>query len=300
MQSMQEGAARSAEERRRVEAVVETLANLQSQGETLAAVAHDARNMVTALGLYCDLLEEPGVLAAAYVHYGSELRLVAGASRRLVEKLIALDNPEATQPSFWRGEAGAIHQWPARLPSLQRQEREVRWEAMPSEAVANLAAELLATRNLLAALAGPGTAVTVEAVGGALPVRMTGEDLTRLLVNLVKNSIEAMPSGGRIHIVLSESASIGRTGADGAGSWLTLAVEDNGPGIPAGALEEIFRPGYSGHAGEVSGEAGGMAAHRGLGLAIVRSLVEQAGGRVRAENRALGGARIVVELPTKT
>ena len=50
-------------ERRRVEAVVETLANLRNGGESLAEVAHDARNMVTALGLYCDLLEEPGVLS---------------------------------------------------------------------------------------------------------------------------------------------------------------------------------------------------------------------------------------------
>ena len=60
-------------ERRRVEAVVETLANLRGEGESLAEVAHDARNMVTALGLYCDLLEEPGVLNPPFHHYGSEL-----------------------------------------------------------------------------------------------------------------------------------------------------------------------------------------------------------------------------------
>ena len=78
-------------ERKRVEAVVETLATLRCQGESVAEVAHDARNMVTALGLYCDLLEEPGVLATPFTHYGSELRLVAAASRRLVEKLVALD-----------------------------------------------------------------------------------------------------------------------------------------------------------------------------------------------------------------
>jgi len=61
-------------ERKRVEAVVETLSMAGSRGETLAEVAHDARNMVTALGLYCDLLEEPGVLAAPFAHYGSELQ----------------------------------------------------------------------------------------------------------------------------------------------------------------------------------------------------------------------------------
>jgi hypothetical protein len=48
-------------ERRRVEAVVETLAAIHNHGESLVELAHDARNMVTALSLYCDLLEEPGV-----------------------------------------------------------------------------------------------------------------------------------------------------------------------------------------------------------------------------------------------
>ena len=91
MQQIEQTAGSDGTERRRVEAVVETLATLRSQGESLAEVAHDARNMVTALGLYCDLLEEPGVLATQFLHYGSELRLVAAASRRLVEKLVALD-----------------------------------------------------------------------------------------------------------------------------------------------------------------------------------------------------------------
>ena len=56
MQQAEQTAGRGEFERSRVEAVVETLAALHGQGESLAEVAHDARNMVTALGLYCDLL----------------------------------------------------------------------------------------------------------------------------------------------------------------------------------------------------------------------------------------------------
>src|SRR5579864_8528567 len=77
--------------RSRVEAVVETLAAMHHHGDSLAELAHDARNMVTALSLYCDLLDEPGVLSAPHHHYASELRLVAEGSRRLVEKLALLD-----------------------------------------------------------------------------------------------------------------------------------------------------------------------------------------------------------------
>src|SRR5215472_7822957 len=81
----------AAEERNRAEAVVEALAVMHRPGESLGELAHDARNMMTALSLYCDLLEEPGVLAPTYRHYGSELRLLSEASRHLVEKLMALD-----------------------------------------------------------------------------------------------------------------------------------------------------------------------------------------------------------------
>src|SRR5271165_1743410 len=97
MQQTGQAAGRDGTGHRRAEAVVGTLAALRGDGENLAELTHDARNMVTALGLYCDLLEEPGVLATPYLHYGTELRLVAAASRCLVQKLAALDTRDHAQ-----------------------------------------------------------------------------------------------------------------------------------------------------------------------------------------------------------
>jgi signal transduction histidine kinase len=118
------------------------------------------------------------------------------------------------------------------------------------------------------------------------------------MVNLVKNSTEAMPSGGRIHIGLREQPE-----AQGAAACLLLTVEDNGPGIPAGALETIFGSGYTSH-GMNEGQSGGSygnfdLCHRGLGLTISRSIVEGAGGRIAASNREQGGARFAIELPVR-
>jgi signal transduction histidine kinase len=289
-------------ERKRVEAVVETLATLRSQGESLAEVAHDARNMVTALGLYCDLLEEPGVLTSPFQHYGNELRLVAAASRRLVEKLVSLDTHEAP------GAAGALgsQRTPGRVPVEEpaaerpqynpfergRFEAAGRWELLPAAPIGNLAKELLANRNLLDALAGPAIALTVDAEGGALPVRLNGEDLTRVLVNLVKNAAEAMPAGGRIQLGLRELPA-----AAGIAESLLLTIEDNGPGIPAEALEKVFVSGYTTSGKSAAPNGGWAAAHRGLGLAITRSIVEAAGGRIQAWNRTPSGARFAIELP---
>lgn len=271
------------------EAAVRTQAVPQVRTESLEEVAHDARNMVAALDLYCDLLEEPGVLSESFAHYGQGLRQVASASRRLVEKLTTTGQPAtAVSADLWRSENNAAERWPVRMPGGRLNDvQDEGWTTlMPAAPVENLAGELLATRNLLSALAGPAIVVTMNIESGARPTRITSEDLTRILVNLVKNAVEVMPGGGRIQISLHEQA-----GKDG--EWLVLAVEDNGPGIPEDALERIFESGYTGHKRQDAWPV----THRGLGLPITRAIIEAAGGRIHAENRMAGGAQMVMELP---
>jgi signal transduction histidine kinase len=152
---------------------------------------------------------------------------------------------------------------------------------------------LLANRSLLCALAGPSIALTITTAGGGLPVRLTGEDLTRILVNLVKNSAEAMPAGGRILIDLREGAA-----ERGAAPVLLLTIEDNGPGIPPSVLKKLFEPGITTHSkAGVEGNGRSVSLHRGLGLSITRSIVEDAGGQIRAANRDPFGACFQIELP---
>ena len=282
--------------RMQMEAAVQTLTSLGNPGESLAEIAHDARNMVTALGLYCDLLETPGVLATPFEHYGSELKGLAATSRRLVEKLAAL---KVSDPAAGRSASG--HRSRKRHPFLD-----------------GSAAKPVAFRELLGVdFACPGrqssrrVALQPESSGrarrshhqrdrdaerGELPVRLASEDLTRILVNLVKNSVEAMPSGGRIRIVLREGVA-----EPGAEPSLTLNVEDNGPGIPREALESIFEAGFTtrSKADAANGKAGWRSEHRGLGLSITRSIVEAAGGRIHAANRDPSGACFQIELPVR-
>jgi len=275
----------SDQEQDRANRVVETLTVLGTHGENVAEVAHDARNMVTALDLYCNLLQEPGVLAEPFAHYGGELRLVAAASRRLVDKLMALEpagsaeQDEAHPPTA--GELGA---------TVSRTQIR-RWKSVPFEPIRNLAEELLANRNLLASLAGPTIAVTVDVQGGAVPVRMTAEDLTRILVNLTKNAAEAMSAVDRIHISLRESI-----GENEDCPWVTLNIEDNGPGLTAMVLEKVFEASPS-HLKEEDARYDWPVTHRGLGLSITRTIVENAGGKIHAANRDPVGACFQIELP---
>ena len=274
--------------RGRAQAFAETWAGARRQGETIFELAHDARNMVMALSLYCDLLEEPGVLSLPCRHYASELRLVVASSQRLVEKLALLGKREMSE---------AIRSGSTKPVALSL--------AVPEQPIEDLREEVLACRNLLDALAGPQVTVTVSASEGALPVWLTTEDLTRVLVNLVKNAAEAISGSGsgsgRIEIALR-----GRAGSADALPTLLLTAEDSGPGIDPAQLEAIFAPGFT-----TNSHAKGSwpAAHRGLGLFICRSIVEAAGGRMLAGNRGQfgaqsggksGGARIEIELPVRT
>lgn len=266
-------------ERRRVEAVVESMAAIHNHGESMDELAHDARNMVTALSLYCDLLEEPGVLTDSHRHYASELRLVSEASRRLVEKLSHSGGEESP-----RNLSGRQQQLFPEIGGM---------EPLFAGLIEDMREELLSIRELLAAIAGPSIALTATANGGAWPVRMTGENLIRALVNLVRNSTESIVGPGAIQLRLAEL----RDG-DGAVRSLVLDFEDTGCGIAAGDLQRVFEPGFTTRAGQPA-ESGWSTGHRGLGLSITRSIVEAAGGRIHAEPRQPHGARFVIELPVR-
>jgi signal transduction histidine kinase len=138
---------------------------------------------------------------------------------------------------------------------------------------------------MLCALAGPKVQVdllTTEAPDGAL--RIASVDFTRVLINLVRNAAEAMGAGGRIQIAAAPAP---------AGS-------DNGPGIPLSLLEQIFEHNtVNSGTGEHSRRRMSFRP-RGLGLRIVRELVESGGGIIRAARLPERGSRFEIVLPMVT
>lgn len=103
--------------------------------------------------------------------------------------------------------------------------------------------------------------------------------MERVFCNLLENAAKYTPAGSRIEI-----------GARNEGDRVTITVADNGPGLPPGREDSLFEKFTRGH--DESAVAG-----VGLGLAIVRAIVEAHKGTVRGENRPQGGARFVITLP---
>ncbi len=108
--------------------------------------------------------------------------------------------------------------------------------------------------------------------------------LTQVMVNLLANASKFAPA-----------ASVIRIGASArAGGGLRFWVDDDGPGPPPGEDTALFERFH--RAGGEDPEESGL----GLGLYIVRSIVERHGGRVSLRRRAEGGTRAEVELPKET
>ncbi len=108
--------------------------------------------------------------------------------------------------------------------------------------------------------------------------------LMQLFVNLLRNAMYAIPASGTVVVQ-------GKTEARDEQGWVTVAVEDDGVGIPEDVLPNIFEAFVTSRL-----DARGT----GLGLAVAETIVEQHGGRIMAGNRPEGGARLEVRLPAGT
>jgi signal transduction histidine kinase len=127
-------------------------------------------------------------------------------------------------------------------------------------------------------------------VSSKLELVADGKALQQALVNLIDNAVKHTPKGGTVTVGL-EAPSV--PGADArAGRWLSLWVEDRGEGIPREEHGKIFERFYR-LGSELRRETQGV----GIGLSIVKHVVEAHGGRVLVDSTVGKGSRFTIELP---
>ncbi|HLY37390.1 MAG TPA: ATP-binding protein [Candidatus Binatia bacterium] len=127
-----------------------------------------------------------------------------------------------------------------------------------------------------------GVALVSELPADPVMVRADPERLQQVVWNLVSNGVKFTPRGGRVVVTLAESGQAAR-----------ITVHDTGEGISPEFVPYVFEP-FRQADGSSTRRHGGL----GLGLAIVRALVERHGGTVRADSAGEGhGATFTVELP---
>lgn len=238
-----------------------TDASMRRQLETLAHV-----NRVASLG----------ELAASLAHELNQPLAAILSNAEVAQQLLALPEPplhdlrEIVSDLIADDErAGEI------IRNMRSMLRKVETDAVPVDVngVATAITRLLAHDAQLR-----GGSLEVE-LGAHLPtVTIDATQLTQVVLNLVVNAVDAMAA-----VRVRRPVSLRTLATDGG---VTIEVRDHGPGINPDHLPRLFEPFFT-------TKPEGL----GVGLAISRSILEAAGGRIRAENAVDGGARFLVWLP---
>jgi signal transduction histidine kinase len=114
------------------------------------------------------------------------------------------------------------------------------------------------------------------------PITADGDRLIQVLTNLLSNALRYAPENGHVAVRVSR-----------AGDRVRLSVEDDGPGIAPEDMSYVFERFWRGDKSRSRGSGGS-----GIGLAIVRQLVEMHGGTVGVESQVGHGATFWIELPS--
>ena len=141
--------------------------------------------------------------------------------------------------------------------------------------------EIEAAVDAFAPLARVRRAKIKSNVQRGLVARVDPRALRQIVLNLLDNAVKYGPLGQTVTVSLS-----------GTASTVLVAVEDRGPGVPRSEREQIWEPYY-----RLTRETDASVGGSGIGLSIVRELVQMHGGRAWVEDASGGGARFVIEFP---
>jgi signal transduction histidine kinase len=225
-------------------------ATRETQRQLLADIRHDLRTPLTVISGFSEALRDGTATGDAAERAAAAIADETGRLGRMLNDLDHLTVPGGAGPAL-------------RLETIDALE-------LAGSTVDRFAAEADAR----------GQHIAVATDAAAARVTADRDALDRILGNIIANALAHAPSPGG-HISLEVLLS----GAD-----VTLAVRDDGPGIPGAALPHVFDRFYRADPSRTSRGSG-------LGLAIVRDLAEALGGRAFAEGPPDGGARVGVVLP---
>ena len=249
---------RAAEEAlRRSEEQLRQAQKMEAVGQLAGGIAHDFNNLLTAILSYCELLLEEVRQGDPVRADIEQIRQAGQRAAGLTRQLLAFSRRQVLQPK-----------------------------------VLSLNTVVENTEGLLRRLSGADIELEIRSEPGLWYVLADPGQIEQVLVNLVVNSRDAMPRGGRI-VVATENRELRadspvRANGVRPGSYVALTVTDTGTGIDPAHHARIFEPFFT-------TKAPGKGT--GLGLSTVYGIVQQSGGHVTVDSAPGKGATFTVLLP---
>jgi signal transduction histidine kinase len=260
LEALSRAVAEERREHRRAEEMLRRAQRLETMGQLAGRGAHDFNNILTTITGCAELaLERIG----RDDPIATELEEIRAASERgatLVRQILGLSRPRASVPD-----------------SLE------------------LNSVIEGMESMLTRLVPESIELVVYPSPEPIPVVVDPGQFEQIVVNLVVNSRDAMPGGGRITIEISRAPPSEVEPALSAGTQAVrygrVEVRDTGCGMDSRTLSRAFEPFFSTKA---------RGKGTGLGLAIVHGIVSQSGGVIRLESEVGNGTEVTIDLPART
>jgi two-component system sensor histidine kinase AtoS len=239
---------------KKLEASIRQAERLAALGTLAAGLAHEIRNPLSSIKTFVQLLpkkiERPGFLEKFQRTVPRELNRI----NQLVEDLLDL----------------------ARAPKYQFKKTSIK--SLLEQTVNVIGEELQANRIYC----------QLEISSDMPPVRVDASQLSKAFHNLMRNAVQAMPTGGELSIKAfykTNDPDDGHITTD-RNDKITIVFQDTGPGISAENIKDIFNPFFT------TKEKG-----TGLGLAITHKVITEHGGNVEIKSREGEGSHFIIHLP---
>ena len=248
-------------ERRLVEKKLLQRHKLEAIGRLAGGIAHDFNNLMAVILGNCALLDRRIAAGEPLREFVTEIRHAGERAAGLTQQLLAF---------------GRAHVRPRETLDL------------------NALVEDLG--RMLERLIGDDIQLSIALAPGLGAIEADRGQVEQVLVNLVVNARDAMPTGGVVRVATSEMELDERRahalGDMPAGRFVVLTVEDEGVGMDDDTMSRIFDPFFTTKEGAASGTSGS-----GLGLSTVYGIVRQSGGAISVTSAPGNGAKFQVYLP---
>jgi PAS domain S-box-containing protein len=242
--------------RQRLEAQLREEKKLGAVGKLAGGIAHDFNNRLVVIMGYAELLKKDLPVESPLWGHAETVLSSAKRAAELTRQLLAYSRRQVLA-----AEAFDLNEMAERMRSLLR------------TVLAEGIDLVIVPRAKRAALADPG-------------------QIERVVLNLVLNARDAMPSGGRLTIETRDvTLTTGQYPGLPAGDYVAIIVADTGTGIPEDALPHIFEPFFT---------TKKMGQGTGLGLSMVEGIVHQSGGATLVESTVGKGTTFTIHLPLAT